>query len=174
MPSYYKNATGFSYFQVPDRLMELRPLLQPFFFDLWLFLHYRVQHNINGPYTVLTDDQIVNHALWRDRKINPREISRARAALKKIGLLHYTKEGSAWKYFAVHPITGITLDPTEAARQAAEGAENNELAKVKAELAALKAQMASGASVMKPPQKREHSYNGYADTGQVEDDQFIQ
>lgn len=174
MPSYYKNTTGFSYFMVPDRLMELRPQLQNFAVDLWLLLHCAMQHNKRSPSISLTDSQIANHASWGDRKINSKEISRARTALSKHGLLHYRKDGQAWLYFCVHPITGKAIDPAEATRQSAENTETNELTKVKAELAALKAQMASQASVMKPPPKREFDKWGNEDTGQVEDNEFVQ
>jgi len=174
MPSYYKNTNGFSYFQVPDRLMELRPQLQNFAVDLWLLVHCAMQHNTRSPNVLLTDDQIAKHPSWGDRKINSKEISRARTELNKHGLLHYRKDGQAWLYFCTHPITGKAIDPKEAARQAAEDTEANELTKVKAELAALKAQMISQASVMKSPPKRELNLNEYEDTGQVEEGELVQ
>ena len=36
---------GFSYFSIPNRLLELRPKMHPFTLDLWLLLHSRIQHN---------------------------------------------------------------------------------------------------------------------------------
>jgi hypothetical protein len=179
MPSYYKNTTGFSYFQVPDRLMELRPQLQNFAVDLWLLVHCAMQHNTRSPNVLLTDDQIANHPSWGGRSINPREISKARTALKKHGLLHYRKDGQAWLYFCTHPITGKVIDPTEAARQAQDAKDNSELARAKAELAALKAQIASQAQPIvrhsdETLPKLRHSVHEYEDTGQVEEGEFVQ
>jgi hypothetical protein len=171
MSSYYQKAKGFSYFQVPDRLMELYPQLQDFAFHLWLLLHCGMQHNQHSPNILLTDDQIAKDPFWGDRNINAKEISRARAVLKKHSLLHYRRDGQAWMYFCTHPITGITMCPTEAARQAAElrstEGKDAEIAKLKEELAALKAQVVP--QCVLSHRKTANTYDDFEDTGQVDD-----
>jgi ribosomal protein L29 len=195
MPSYYRKEVGFSHFPVPDRLVELHAQLQGFAFSLWILLHSKIQHNTHSPSILLSDDQIAKDSFWGDRSINPKEISRARAVLKKYGLLHYRKDGQAWLYYATHPITGRTIDPVEAARQAKElnTPKDAELAKVraeaneakaeadaaKAELAELRAQLMAktqtiSPSVVKQPRKQGFDAYEFEDTGQVEEEHITQ
>ncbi|MBB5331796.1 hypothetical protein [Tunturiibacter gelidoferens] len=189
MPSIYLKESGFTYFQVPDRLIELRPQLTVFSFDLLLLLHCLMQHNRKRPGCVLlADDQIANHPSWGDRKISSKEVSRSRTELKKRSLLHYRSEGRSWMYFCTDPRTGRVIDQVEAARQAKElnAPKDAELAKVraeadeaKAELAILKAQIIAKNQTISPSvvkHTRKHGFDPYEfeDTGQVDEDNITQ
>jgi hypothetical protein len=178
MPNYYKKQNGFSYFSVPDRLLELRPKIDSFTLDLWLLLHCRIQHNQNAPRVLLTDDQIANHAMWEGRSIHETEISRARALLKKLGVLAYRKEGLAWIYFPVHPVSGVCLDPEQAdleekkkQKQARETAvETSRVAQLEAELASLRKQLpAQSATVVTARVTHVAEDFDPFDTGQVDE-----
>ena len=146
MPPYYRGHAGFSYFFIPDRLLELRPQMDPFDLDLWLLLHKGIQHNQKGTSVLLTDDQIAKHAIWGQREINAKEISRARALLKKLGVLSYRKQGLAWQYYAVHPLTGIPIDPEQAEREQKEvrqaTAEASRVTELEAKIASLEKRLA--------------------------------
>jgi hypothetical protein len=175
MPNYYKSQKGFSYFFVPNRLLELLPEMDNFALDLWLLLHSRIQHNYKGPCVLLTDDQIAKFPMWGDRSISAKEISRARAQLKKLGVLSYRKEGLAWQYFAVHPVSGVPIDPGQAeleqkeVRQAT--AETSRVAQLEAELASLKKLLAKPPDVVTtqatPASRIPEDFDPF-DTGQVE------
>lgn len=151
MPNYYKGQPGFSYFLVPNLLLDLRPKMQDFSFDFWLLLHSRIQHQ-KDPRVMLTDDQIAEFPIWGGRRINAKEISRARTLLKKLGVLSYRKEGKAYWYFVVHPMTGFAIDPVQAKLEQKEAqkatAESSEVAQLKAEVARLKNLMAKPIDVI--------------------------
>jgi hypothetical protein len=171
LPNYYKTQKGFSYFFTPDRVLELRPKMDGFTLDLWLLLHSRIQHNQKVPRVLLTDDQIANHPMWGERSINETEISRARALLKKLGVLSYRKEGLAWWYFVVNPVTGISIDPEQAQleeKQAHQTAtETSEVAKLRAEVEMLKKQLPIQPAAVTAPAKLVHEDYDQFDTGQV-------
>jgi hypothetical protein len=172
MLNYYKSQTGFSYFFVPNRLLELLPEMDNFALDLWLLLHSRIQHNYKGPCVLLTDDQIAKFPMWGERSISAKEISRARAQLKKLGVLSYRKEGLAWMYYAVHPVSGIPIDPGQAAleqKEVRQATESSLVAQLQAENASLKKLLAKPADVIAPPAARipiPEDYDQF-DTGQV-------
>jgi hypothetical protein len=173
LPNYYKNQRGFSYFFTPDRVLELRPKMDGFTLDLWLLLHSRIQHNQKVPRVLLTDDQIATHPMWGGRQINSTEISRARALLKKLNVLSYRKEGAAWWYFVVNPVTGISIDPEQAQleeKQAHQTAtETSEVAKLKAEVEMLKKQLPVQPAAVAAPAKLVHEDYDQFDTGQVDE-----
>ena len=177
MPNYYKNQKGFSYFFTPDRLLELRPKMDGFDLDLWLLLHSRIQHNQRGPCVLLTDDQIATHLMWGERCINEKEISRARALLKKLGVLSYRKEGLAWRYFAVHPVSGVPIDPEQAEfeqKEARQGtAETSRVAELEAELASLKKLLVKPTDVVTTPTTHVPEDFDPFDTGQVSDEEQV-
>ena len=172
LPNYYKTQKGFSYFFVPDCLLELRPMIDGFTLDLWLLLHSRIQHNQRGPWALLTDDQITNNPMWGDRSISAKEVSRSRKLLKQLGVLSYRKDGLAWHYFAVHPVSGVAIDPGQAEIERRDSVEPSRVAQLEAELAILKKQLEAKPSSTPPaPARRvpvQEDYDPY-DTGAVLD-----
>jgi hypothetical protein len=165
--NHYKGIKGFSYFFVPDRLIDFVPQIGGFTLELWLLLHYRIQHNRVGAWTLFTDDQIATHSIWGGRSISLKEISRARALLKKLGLLAYSKEDKAYKYFVVHPVSGMPLDKEQAEierkKTQKEPAKTSREVELEAELASLRKQLATQAPAMRVP-----VWEDAFDTGQVD------
>ena len=165
--NYYGKTRGFSWFPVPDRLLERLPDLErSFHLELWLRLHSEIQHQ-KYPFVLLSDDQMLEHKMWSHRTIDATELSRGRKALKKLGLLTYRREGMAYRYFVCHPITGIALDPEQAKAEVQQSTSDLELEALRAEIAMLKQQQ-QAKSANQPATALGNHDSRLEDTGQVE------